>query len=129
MVIFHGASQAAGHGFLDLRSDMDSGQPERSRCAGFEVGLKFRSNTDGFITGVRFYKGFSTNGGRHIGRLWTNSGTLLGSVTFANETISGWQEANFPTPIPVTAGTVYVVLISLRRGIMRMTITLSLAMA
>jgi Domain of unknown function (DUF4082)/Bacterial Ig-like domain len=74
-----------------------------------EVGLKFRSNTDGFITGVRFYKGFSTNGGRHIGRLWTSSGTLLGSVTFANETISGWQEANFPTPIPVTAGTVYVV--------------------
>jgi hypothetical protein len=74
-----------------------------------EVGLKFRSNTDGFITGVRFYKGFSTNGGRHIGRLWTGSGTLLGSVTFANETISGWQEANFPTPIPVTAGTVYVV--------------------
>jgi hypothetical protein len=30
-------------------------------------------------------------------------------VTFANETISGWQEATFPTPIPVTAGTVYVV--------------------
>ncbi len=74
-----------------------------------EVGLKFRSNTDGFITGVRFYKGWAMNGGRHIGRLWTSSGTLLGSVTFANETISGWQEATFPTPIPVTAGTVYVV--------------------
>jgi hypothetical protein len=30
-------------------------------------------------------------------------------VKFTNETDSGWQEAIFPTPIPVTAGTVYVV--------------------
>jgi Domain of unknown function (DUF4082)/Bacterial Ig-like domain len=74
-----------------------------------EVGLKFRSNTDGFITGVRFYKGDATNGGPHVGRLWTSSGTLLGSVTFTNETDSGWQEAIFPTPIPVTADRVYVV--------------------
>gem|GEM_PF-2309780 len=74
-----------------------------------EVGLKFRSNTDGFITGVRFYKGDATNGGPHVGRLWTSAGTLLGSVTFTNETDSGWQEAIFPTPIPVTANTVYVV--------------------
>jgi hypothetical protein len=74
-----------------------------------EVGLKFRSNTDGFITGVRFYKGDATNGGPHVGRLWTSAGMLLGSVTFTNETDSGWQEAIFPTPIPVTANTVYVV--------------------
>jgi hypothetical protein len=74
-----------------------------------EVGLKFRSNTDGFITGVRFYKGDATNGGPHVGRLWTSAGTLLGSVTFTNETDSGWQEAIFPTPIPVTANMVYVV--------------------
>jgi hypothetical protein len=74
-----------------------------------EVGLKFRSNIDGFITGVRFYKGDATNGGPHVGRLWTSAGTLLGSVKFTNETDSGWQQAIFPTPIPVTANTGYVV--------------------
>jgi hypothetical protein len=74
-----------------------------------EVGLKFRSNTNGIITGVRFYKGDTTNGGTHVGRLWTSAGMLLGSVRFTNETDSGWQEAIFPTPISVTANTVYVV--------------------
>ena len=74
-----------------------------------EVGLKFRSNTDGFITGVRFYKGFPDEWRQahwtSVDQLWN----ATRSVTFTNETISGWQEANFPTPIPVTAGTVYVV--------------------
>jgi hypothetical protein len=83
--------------------------PTDPAAQAIEVGLKFRSNTNGFITGVRFYKGNATNGGPHVGRLWTSAGTLLGSVKFTNETDSGWQEAIFPTPIPVTANTVYVV--------------------
>jgi methionine-rich copper-binding protein CopC len=74
-----------------------------------ELGVKFRSDIDGVITGVRFYKGGPANGGTHVGHLWTSSGTLLGSVTFASETASGWQQALFPTPIPVTANTTYVV--------------------
>jgi Domain of unknown function (DUF4082)/Bacterial Ig-like domain/Bacterial Ig domain len=74
-----------------------------------ELGLKFRSDKDGLIAGVRFYKGGAANGGQHLGRLWTIDGTLLGSVTFANETDSGWQQALFQTPIPITANTTYVV--------------------
>jgi hypothetical protein len=74
-----------------------------------ELGVKFRSDIDGVITGVRFYKGGPANGGMHVGHLWTSSGTLLGSVTFASETSSGWQQALFPTPIPITANTTYVV--------------------
>jgi hypothetical protein len=74
-----------------------------------ELGLKFRSDSDGVITGVRFYKGGAANGGTHVGHLWTGSGTLLGTVTFASETASGWQQALFPTPIPITANTTYVV--------------------
>jgi hypothetical protein len=30
-------------------------------------------------------------------------------VTFANETTSGWQQAPFQNPIPITANTTYVV--------------------
>jgi hypothetical protein len=30
-------------------------------------------------------------------------------VTFTNETASGWQQATFATPIPITAKTTYVI--------------------
>jgi hypothetical protein len=73
-----------------------------------ELGMKFRAEVDGFITGLRFYKGAGNNG-PHVGNLWTSSGALLGSVSFANETATGWQQVNFSTPIPITANTTYVV--------------------
>jgi hypothetical protein len=83
--------------------------PTDISAAPTELGLKFRSKIDGLITGVRFYKGDATNGGAHLGHLWTLSGTPLGSVTFTNEKDNGWQEALFPAPIPITANTTYVV--------------------
>lgn len=73
-----------------------------------EVGLKFQSSVAGNVLGVRFYKG-SENSGTHVGHLWTRSGTLLGTVTFTNETASGWQQANFSKPIAIQANTTYVV--------------------
>jgi hypothetical protein len=72
-----------------------------------ELGVKFRSDTNGFITGIRFYKA-STNTGTHVANLWTGTGTLLATATFANETGSGWQQVNFATPVAITANTVYV---------------------
>jgi Domain of unknown function (DUF4082)/Bacterial Ig-like domain/Bacterial Ig domain len=74
---------------------------------GVELGVKFRSDLDGYITGVRFYKG-SRNGGTHVGNLWTAGGTQLASAVFANETATGWQTVTFDTAIPITAGTTYV---------------------
>ncbi|GAA4443283.1 DUF4082 domain-containing protein [Phytohabitans houttuyneae] len=73
-----------------------------------EVGMKFRSDVDGAVTGVRFYKG-TGNTGTHVGHLWTLSGTLLATVTFTGETASGWQQATFATPVSVAANTTYVV--------------------
>src|SRR5262249_39525250 len=58
-----------------------------------EVGLKFCSDSNGVITGVRFYKGGAANGGQHTGHLWNSSGMMLGAATFYNETASGWQQA------------------------------------
>ena len=71
------------------------------------LGVEFTPSASGWITGIRFYKG-SGNTGTHIGALWTTGGSLLGQVTFTNESASGWQEANFSSPIAVTAGTTYV---------------------
>jgi hypothetical protein len=75
---------------------------------GVELGLKFRSAADGFIMGIRFYKG-PGNTGTHVGNLWTSTGTLLGSVTFANETASGWQQQALASPVPIRSNTTYVV--------------------
>jgi hypothetical protein len=73
-----------------------------------ELGLTFMSEVPGYITGVRFYKG-SKNLGTHIGYLWTATGTLLASVTFTNESASGWQQANFATPVAINVSTPYVI--------------------
>jgi PKD repeat protein len=73
-----------------------------------ELGLKFRSDVDGQVTGVRFYKS-SQNTGTHVGRLWSGSGQLLAQATFTNESASGWQQVNFASPVPIKANTTYVV--------------------
>jgi hypothetical protein len=72
-----------------------------------EVGVKFSTDTAGTITGIRFYKG-TGNTGTHVGHLWTSTGTQLASVTFSGETSTGWQQANFATPVAVSPGVVYV---------------------
>ncbi|MEA5502813.1 DUF4082 domain-containing protein [Halotia wernerae UHCC 0503] len=72
-----------------------------------ELGVKFRSDVSGFITGIRFYKS-TTNTGTHVGTLWSSTGTQLARATFTNETASGWQQVNFSTPIAITANTTYV---------------------
>ena len=71
-----------------------------------EVGVKFRSDRNGFITGIRFFKA-PLNTGAHVGTVWSPAGTALGQALFTNESASGWQQANFSPAIPVTADTVY----------------------
>ena len=73
-----------------------------------ELGLKFQADVNGYITGIRFYKG-PGNTGTHVGHLWTSTGSLLASVTFTNETATGWQQATLATPVAITANTTYVV--------------------
>ena len=69
--------------------------------------MKFKSDVDGLVSGIRFYKS-PRNTGTHVANLWSKSGALLASTTFANETASGWQQVNFAQPVAITAGTTYV---------------------
>jgi uncharacterized repeat protein (TIGR01451 family) len=71
------------------------------------LGVKFRSDANGTINGIRFYKGGGNNG-THIGLLYNSSGTVLAQATFANETSSGWQQVSFPSPVAITANTTYI---------------------
>jgi hypothetical protein len=69
--------------------------------------VKFQASTNGLIDGILFYKG-SLNTGTHVADLWSASGTLLATATFTNETASGWQQVNFSSSVPITAGTTYI---------------------
>jgi hypothetical protein len=72
-----------------------------------ELGVKFRSDSSGYVTGVRFFKR-SNSTGTHQGHIWSSTGTLLASATFVGETPSGWQQVAFNPPLAITANTTYV---------------------
>ncbi|GGE91726.1 hypothetical protein GCM10011313_13270 [Mycetocola zhadangensis] len=73
-----------------------------------ELGMRFSSARDGTVDSMRFYKG-PENTGTHTGSLWDESGSLLARTTFTDESPSGWQTAQFRTPVPIRAGKSYVV--------------------
>ena len=74
----------------------------------YELGLRFMPTSNGFVTGVRFFKG-AGNTGTHVGSLWSASGQKLASASFSNESASGWQTVGFTSPVAVSAGSTYVV--------------------
>ncbi len=80
--------------------------PSWPDAKGVELGVKFSSDTDTAIDGIRFYKG-PLNTGTHVGNLWSSSGALLASATFTDESASGWQSVRFSAPVPISAGATY----------------------
>jgi hypothetical protein len=74
----------------------------------YELGMEFTSTTTGSINSIRYYKA-SSETGPHVGKIWSDTGTLLASVTFTNETASGWQEQTLSSPLAIAANTKYVV--------------------
>jgi VCBS repeat-containing protein len=71
-----------------------------------ELGVRFQSSVAGNIHGIRYYKG-SQDTGTHTGALWSSTGTRLASLTFTNETTSGWQMATFSSPVAISPGVTY----------------------
>ena len=54
-----------------------------------EVGVRFRADVDGFITGLRYYGAASST--PRVGHLWTEAGTQLASATFVGDSLVGWH--------------------------------------
>jgi hypothetical protein len=75
--------------------------------SGVELGVKFRANVNGLVTGLRFYKS-AANTGVHIGNIWSADGQNRGTAIFQNESASGWQTVTFTTPVAITANTIYI---------------------
>ena len=74
----------------------------------YELGTRFSSTVSGNVTALRFYKepGMAST---HTGHLWDSNGNLLATVTFTNESASGWQQASLSSPVAITANTPYIV--------------------
>jgi methionine-rich copper-binding protein CopC len=83
-------------------------EPDLADGGPLELGVKWRSNSTGYVRGVKFYKGVG-NTGTHTGSLWSSTGQQLATGTFTGETSSGWQTLTFPSPVAVSANTTYVV--------------------
>ncbi|BAY94727.1 MULTISPECIES: DUF4082 domain-containing protein [unclassified Tolypothrix] len=87
-------------------STVPTNQSENDNNA-VELGVKFRSDIDGYITGIRFYKG-NTNTGNYTVNLWNSNGQNLGAASINSLSASGWQQAKFASPVAITANTTYV---------------------
>src|SRR5215213_1211883 len=81
--------------------------PSDSDTSAIELGVKFRSDVDGQLTALRFYKG-TGNTGTHIGHLWNSAGTALATATFTSESATGWQQVNLTSPVTIAANTTYI---------------------
>ena len=84
-----------------------TGPASTSDTSSVELGVKFTADQGGYVNAIKFFKG-SGNTGTHVASLWTSAGALLAQGTFTGETSTGWQTYTFPTPVPVSANTVYV---------------------
>lgn len=80
-----------------------------------ETAVKLRADVAGRITGLRFYKA-EISEGRHIGRLWSAEGALLGEVEYEEVMASGWQEAELAVPVEIQADTTYLASVFIESG-------------
>ena len=71
------------------------------------LGMAFRADTAGMITGVRFFK---APGGAapHDVYLYSSVGAEIAKATSVSEASSGWQEVSFAAPVAIDANTTYV---------------------
>jgi hypothetical protein len=78
--------------------DNNDGQP-------LNLGVRFSSSANGYVTAVRFYKG-TGNTGTHVASLWDSAGAQLAQSTFTGETASGWQQVPIG-PVAIVPGATY----------------------
>jgi hypothetical protein len=72
----------------------------------WEQSIHLTSTESGKITHLIYWK-VPEESGSHVGRIWSDTGTLLRTVNFTNESASGWQKAALSSPLSITAGVKY----------------------
>lgn len=72
-----------------------------------ELGIKFHSTANGWITHVRFYKS-AANTGTHVVHLWGATNTVVSSATATGEVDDAWNNIPLPTPYAITSGAAFI---------------------
>lgn len=78
----------------------------------YELGTKVTVSETARLVALRFWKEPGETG-THVGRIWSATGTLLASVTYQDESASGWQRQPLATPLTLSPGQTYVISVSL----------------
>ena len=100
----------------------DSPRPAGTHNDGspLELGVRFYSDVDGALSGLRFYKADSAAMTYTI-NLWSSSGSRLATATVTSPSGTGWREVAFSSPVSIRAGTTYVASYHTSRGSYPMT--------
>ncbi|MFL6451438.1 MAG: DUF4082 domain-containing protein [Bryobacteraceae bacterium] len=72
-----------------------------------ELGVRFQSDVNGYISGIRFYKDSRDSNLTHAISLWDSTGHKIASATTVTESGQGWQTAVFAAPVAIQANTIY----------------------
>ncbi len=85
------------------------GKVEESDTQPVELGVKFRSDVDGKVSAVRFYRAVPIASGYSV-HVWSATGELLGKgvAIEGQQPTPGWQTIQVYPPVPITAGRTYI---------------------
>lgn len=76
------------------------------------LGVKFQTSTQGTMTHCWFYK-IEADTGTHVCTVYrVFDGSVVGTVNFADESASGWQDQAFATALDIAASEDYIVTVS-----------------
>jgi len=92
-------------------NDTPSPQPF-TEASDYELGMKFTSSQDGYITQLQYYRIAADSGDtdNRTLNLWTAAGVNLGSASVLSASgATGWQVATLSSPIAIQAGQIYIV--------------------
>jgi uncharacterized Zn-binding protein involved in type VI secretion len=92
----------------------ESAPPGTANYSGNAVnlGVKFRTSTQGTMTHCWFYK-IAADTGTHTCTVYrVFDGSTVGTVDFADESASGWQDQAFASPLNIAANEDYIVTVS-----------------
>ena len=81
----------------------------KADTSAIEVGMKFRSSTAGYVTGIRFYKATANKGTHTRPSVVADRHARWGRSPSRGESASGWQQANFARRFRSGANTTYVI--------------------
>ena len=71
------------------------------------LGVNIKSDENGFINGLRFYKPITSTVNSHNIAIYSGLGSPIAYGTTVGETGSGWQTALFSSPVAITANQTY----------------------